>query len=122
MNDQLDLTGNAHTIIPGGKTLTERQQLCLNFIRAHAPVPSDELGALLHQHRQRNGGLGHSEDSRCKYCGDEGSQMGRRLRELGLVREARGLGWYDATKPRPGDARADAGGGDPTYNELPPGF
>ena len=85
------------------RRLTERQELALGYIKEHGPVSSDELGAILHQHRLFGGGRGHHRDERCDYCGDEGSQMGKRLRELGLVTKSAGLdgGWILAAKDEP---------------------
>lgn len=105
---QLDLTGQAHTIVHG-RELTPRQQLALDYVTEHAPATADEIGALLHQERLQRRGRGHSADSRCKWCGDEGTQMLRRLRELGLVRHAKHLGWYVAghTRPRASNSNPD---------------
>lgn len=114
-DEQLDLDGR---LVPVGVKLTERQRLALDYVRAHGPVASDELGALLHEERQARGGRGHHRDLRCDWCGDEGSSMGKRLRELGLVRKRTGEsgGWYvpDSRGPdrESADRTAQLGAGD----------
>lgn len=117
MTDQLDLTGEAHTIV-AGRELTHRQQIALDLIREKAPVESDEIGALLHEERAGRGKRGHTQDVRCEWCGQEGDHMAARLRELGLIRHARNIGWYPADQPRP-RARDD---GRPGPGDLPEDF
>lgn len=65
------------------KPLTDRQQRALDHITANQPVPTDELGALLHTH-----GL----DSRCAWCRSTGTEVGKALSRRGLVRRTR-PGW-----------------------------
>lgn len=81
--------------------LTARQRLALEFIAANQPVPSDELGALLHEERMQRGGRGHHRDQLCQWCTDEGKQMGAALRRHGLVRQKRHAGWVLASGYRP---------------------
>ena len=100
MTQQLDLTGQPALVAPDVR-LTHRQRMALEYIGHHAPVSSDELGALLHEDRRARGGRGHSSDERCEWCPDEGKQMGAALRLKGLVRFRRGDGggWYLANAP-----------------------
>lgn len=101
---QLELDGTP-TLAPPEVRVSPRQRLALDYLRHHAPVPSDELGALLHEDRRARGLNGHSADERCRFCADEGKQMGGALRAKGLVRYRRGEGggWYlaDRTAPTP---------------------
>lgn len=98
---QLNLDGG-FAATPAGRTLTPRQQLALAHIASRQPVATDELGAVLHEHRRATGGKGHGRDERCDFCTSEGRQMGEALRRRVLVRYRRGAGW---TLPdyRPGD-------------------
>lgn len=91
MTDQLALDG-----VPTDPAirLTQRQRYALEHIGAHAPVPSDELGALLHELRDTEARTHHLRDERCTFCKGEGAGMGGRLRDLGLVRFRKGAGWY----------------------------
>lgn len=114
------MTGNQLELIPKpAKPLTGRQQLALDHITANQPVPSDEVGAILHEDRRARGGRGHSRDERCKWCADEGKTMGASLRSHGLIVRRRGAGW---TLPdyRIGDRPAS--GYDPATAPFPEGF
>lgn len=89
MTAQLDIYGGEKPL----DGLTERQRMALTFIREHSPVASDELGAEMHSWRQEHGGLGHPPDFRCRYCQEEGRQMGAVLADKGLVEHHATLGW-----------------------------
>lgn len=80
---------------PPGLHLGPVQRLCLELIADRAPLASDLLGSYIHSWRRDAGGIGHPAEQICQGCEDEGKRMGRRLRELGLVRHSdkRG-GWY----------------------------
>ncbi|MDF2751629.1 MAG: hypothetical protein K0S82_11 [Gaiellaceae bacterium] len=98
MSDQLSLVGPS---TPPDLKLTKRQRFSLEFI-AHRPPSSEELGAALHEYRMQGGGRGHRAENRCDWCQAEGAHMGNRLRQLKLVRFARGLGvWYLAESGKP---------------------
>lgn len=73
--------------------LTARQRFALEQVAAHQPIPSVELGALLHEERALRGGSGHTAGEACDWCATEGRNMGKALRAKGLVRERRGAGW-----------------------------
>lgn len=92
--NQLDLLGATPT--PPDLRLTHRQRIALEYIGHHAPVSSDELGAFLHEDRRARGGKGHSSDTRCDWCHDEGRHMGAALRAKSLVRHRNGEGggWH----------------------------
>lgn len=88
------MTATQLELIPRpAKPLTDRQALALQYITAHQPCPSDELGALLHHDRQARGGRGHTLDGRCDWCADEGKQMAAALKAKGLIVRRRGAGW-----------------------------
>lgn len=105
MTEQLTLDGK-----PAVK-LTERQQYALDIITDLGPVPSDELGAHMHERRGK-----HTSDLRCRYCGDEGKDIAKELRKKKLVRMRRGEGWYVV------GARPKVEGYDPSTAPLPEGF
>lgn len=102
------------------RRLTARQELALAFIAKTGTVSSDELGAVLHEDRRARGGRGHDRDERCDYCATEGADMGRRLRELGLVTKRRGVdgGWCAANDESQHEETSQLGEGDP----WPEGF
>ncbi len=113
MSDQLALVGPA---TPPELKLTKRQRFALEFV-AHKPVSSEDLGAALHEYRGA-----HPVQRPCHWCKAEGSGMGSRLRELGLVKFARNLGvWYLVEQGRPAAPREAAGEGvyDPASSEIP---
>lgn len=99
----------------GGVTLTDRQALALQFISAHQPVSSDELGAVLHEDRKLRGGKGHDRDTRCEWCVTEGNVVAASLRAKGLVIRKKTVGWCltGYTPARNTDAY------DPTKSEIP---
>lgn len=102
---------------PEAVTLTSRQALALQFISAHQPVSSDELGAVLHEDRMRRGGKGHGRDERCDWCQSEGAQMGNALRKRGFVVQKRTVGW--ALEGYNYNAAALDIGYDPKTSEIP---
>ena len=65
MTDQTSLLPDQ----PPEPRLTPLQQLAFAYIREHQPVPSDELGAAVHQDRFQRGLRGHTTDHRCGHCG-----------------------------------------------------
>lgn len=89
---QLELLGGTVPVEPDVK-LTERQRHALEIIGRYQPIPSDELGAHLHQERAGRGLKGHPAEQRCEWCGTEGAQMGAALRKRGLVTRKRDAGW-----------------------------
>ena len=118
---------------PPDTRLTARQRLALEHIGRHGLVPSDELGAFLHDDRRQRGGRGHHRDERCDYCGDEGGQMGRALERKGLVQRRRanalrGLegGWHLPGWTPTGDASNEGAKPeapyDPASAPFPEGF
>lgn len=109
--------------VPPGVRVTARQRLAVEYVAAKQPVPSDELGAVLHADRLARGGRGHSVDERCEWCRSEGREMGAALRRLGLVRERRGAGWVlegAAAPPRAAAPAEDVY--DPATADFPEGF
>jgi hypothetical protein len=106
---------------PATPTLTDRQQHALNTIQTAGQdgIHADELGAALHQLRGT-----HKAGARCLYCGQEGVQMTRRLRDLGLVRYRAKLKTWVAVEtagdePIPAD---HVGDGPVPFNAFPAGF
>lgn len=83
--------------------LTPRQRFALAFVRAAGgPVSGELLGAALHEYRMSEGGRGHRADTRCRFCGQEGKDVGHALMRKGLLRYLRGEGFVDAEwKPEP---------------------
>lgn len=111
------MTEQASLFAPEDK-LTERQAHALEMIRERGSLTSVELGAYLHELRRTNGGRGHSYEGVCQFCSSEGASMGRRLREMALVKfSSKRGGWYDPTK-----ATAESSGKtslDPADSEIP---
>lgn len=99
MTEQLGLDGTGVTTPPEVR-LTERQRHALDFIGKHGPVPSDMLGALLHEFRPAEAATHHCRDERCDFCRSEGASMGARLRELELVSYRKQRGWVLWGAPR----------------------
>lgn len=95
---QLTLDGTG-TPTPPDVRLTVRQRWALEIISEKEPIPSELLGAYLHELRAVEGtGNGHAHEDVCRFCRQEGEGMGRRLRDLGLVRYSRKRGgWALAT-------------------------
>lgn len=116
MADQLELLP-----VDPEERLNERQKLALASIRDSWPMPSEELGAILHEDRQARGGKGHARDSRCGWCLEEGKGMGSRLRKDGLVRFKKDEGWYPSgiRFGRDQSPRAATSGYDPKTAPIP---
>lgn len=83
MSDQLSLTGDDRTLTDRGM-LHERQQAGYDYVRAHAPVTADEVGANQHARRGK-----HAADERCRYCAMEGKSIlrSKALRPLVMRRK-----------------------------------
>lgn len=111
MTEQLTLAGTPEPTLK----LTDRQRFALELIRELGPVPSDELGAHMHERRGK-----HSTDIRCSWCTQEGESVGkelRRKRTLG-VKHRRGEGWVVAFRGK-SRGRAGVDGYDPSTAEIP---
>lgn len=69
--------------------LTERQSVALAAITAagYDGLHTDELGAAVHGWQGK-----HAADELCEFCPNVGMELGRRLRELGLVQQRRRKG------------------------------
>lgn len=104
---------------PPDVLVTDRQRFALEHISAHQPIPSVELGAVLHQERALRGGSGHPANETCDWCATEGRSMGKALRAKGLVRGRRGAGWVLVGFR--GSTRIH-GGYDPVTAPFPDGF
>lgn len=113
--------------VPASHHLTDRQQAVLNALRRAGQdgLHADECGAIAHELKQ--GRWAHTRDERCQFCGQDGMQILRRLRELGLVRyRAKLKAWVAVgipesirNDPEPPD---HAGDGPVPYNAFPAGF
>ncbi len=113
---QLDFTGRP-ALAPPDTPLTAFQRLALDTIGRLQPIASDELGAHLHEDRQRRGKRGHPADRRCQWCADDGKHMGAALRKKGLVKMRQGQGWVLASY-LPAERQHDDGY-DPGTAEIP---
>ena len=122
MNGQLALVD----VQPAAK-LTERQQAVLDALQraGHDGLDADQAGAIAHE--LKAGRWQHSRDERCLYCAQDGLQILRRLRDLGLARYRRA----NRSRSLPGVWLAADVNSDPArdlaaervhYNEFPPGF
>lgn len=107
MTDQLTLTGETEG---PAISLTARQRYALETIEKLGPIPSDELGAWMHERRGK-----HDAGVRCQWCGDDGKGIGKELRRKGLVKQRRGEGWVRVGKP----AQAREGEYDPSTSVIP---
>lgn len=110
MTDQLTIAGATED--PSVK-VTERQRFALELIGELGPIPSDELGAHMHERRGK-----HPADQRCEWCGTEGKGIGGELRKKGLVKHRREEGWYVPGAPERTKPRADSSY-DPERAEIP---
>ena len=112
MTDQLAL------IPPPPQRLSPRQQKTLAFLTGSGGADHETLGAYVHHLRSLDGHNGHPADARCRWCVDEGKQMGGALRAKGHVRYSRKHEvWLPKDAPDPTPADATPGPGD-----LPEGF
>jgi hypothetical protein len=70
--------------IPPAAQLTDRQQTALDAITAagYDGLHTDELGAHVHASQGK-----HAADETCEWCPSVGSELGRRLRELGHAQQ-----------------------------------
>lgn len=109
MTDQLTIAGQTED--PTVK-LTARQRFALDLIGELGPIPSDELGAHMHERRGK-----HGLEARCTYCGQEGKGVGGELRKKKLVKQRREEGWVLLSAPRTTSARE--GSYDPATAEIP---
>jgi hypothetical protein len=115
VTEQLTLAGTPDPT----PTLTERQQFALDLIRELGPIPSDELGAHMHERK-----TWHNRDIRCAWCRGAGEGVGkelRRKRTLG-VKHRRGEGWVVALRERPKGQGVVEGSYDPATAPFPEGF
>lgn len=105
--NQLDLFGG--TAAAQFPALTERQQVALDAITvADGGLPSDEIGAVLHEWRGS-----HDRGTRCSFCTSEGRQLAVRLKQLGRVVQRRGGMWQAV---RPLDTEGPSAGGGPSVS------
>jgi hypothetical protein len=87
-----DLLGDV--LIPPDVKLTERQRMALDFIETGQPVETTQFGALMHAYQAK-----HETYERCQWCKPTGNELGRALRNKGLVKYSRKLGgWVLATE------------------------
>jgi hypothetical protein len=72
--------------IPPATQLTDRQTVALAAITAagYDGLHTDELGAHVHASQGK-----HAADETCEWCPTVGSELGRRLRELGHAQQRR---------------------------------
>lgn len=80
---QINLLGRPEA--PPGMRLTPRQEVALDYVRRHGAVADDELGALAHSILPQGSRYLHSPDTRCRFCGDAGRQIGEALERKGLI-------------------------------------
>lgn len=81
------MTAQPHLFDPPPATrLTDRQQTALDAITAagYDGLHTDEVGAHVHAWRGK-----HAADETCAWCPSVGSELGKRLRHLGLVQQRR---------------------------------
>lgn len=95
---------------PPDGTLTERQRLVLEYLRANRGVSADEAGALIHAHNGR-----HDAETRCDWCAKTGRQVLHALRKKKLAKRQRGVGWRALHKESP----LSANGYDPSTAAIP---
>jgi hypothetical protein len=116
VTEQLTLAGTPEPT----PTLTGRQLFALDLIRELGPIPSDELGAHMHERRGK-----HSTDIRCSWCAQEGESVGKELRRkqtLG-IKHRRGEGWIVALREKSkGRGGLEGDGYDPATAPFPEGF
>jgi hypothetical protein len=72
VTEQLALTDGEFLLESKEKPLTDRQQLAWQFVRMHDGVSADEVGALLHAHKDRRP---HGVDDRCQFCARDGRSV-----------------------------------------------
>ena len=95
---------------PAMPSLTVKQQLAFDYVRAHDSVYADEVGAWLHAHRDKHP---HSVDERCEWCARDGRAVltSRALHKIVKYRRERGARLYVVrhASMRPAADRTDAG-------------
>jgi hypothetical protein len=89
-----DLLGDV--LVPPDVKLTERQRWALKEIKYAAPIDSVALGQTIHWLQDH-----HERDETCQWCKPTGNELGRALRNKGLVKYSRKLGgWTLANRGR----------------------
>jgi hypothetical protein len=72
MTEQLAIGDDTLIASSNQRPLTDRQQLAWQFVRMHDGVSADEVGALLHAHRERRP---HDLADRCQFCARDGRSV-----------------------------------------------
>lgn len=91
--------------------LTDRQAVALYVIREHGPIGCADLGRRVREIRSPN----YPSDLAGEWDVSNGKTLGRRLKELGLVRELAGVRFVDAGWTEP----LAEGAYDPQTAEVP---
>lgn len=116
---QLSLDGTG-TPTPPEVRLTARQRFALEIVAEREPVPSELLGAYLHELRAvEERGNGHGHEDVCRFCRQEGRSMGERLRALGLVAFSTKAGGWRLASTAVAKLVAAGGPYDPETAEIP---
>jgi hypothetical protein len=89
-----DLLGDV--LVPPDVKLTARQRYALRYIAKKTLVDDIGLGAFVHSAQKK-----HYAGQPCEWCKDAGHELGRALRNKGLVKYSRKLGgWVLANRGR----------------------
>jgi hypothetical protein len=83
---------------PADGNLTWRQQSVLDLVRAHGSrgIPSEQAGALAHAQSSK-----HGQETRCRFCRDDGRSILVALRKRGLVKQRRADGFWTTPSAPP---------------------